>query len=181
MNSPTQRTIDNNPTGKPFCCFIGCNNDATLNITFAPYDGDSNTQSCHRHVMELSEGNEGVIVEPVEQYIDSVVGTAECPVCGMTDPHTHTDAECAMRPYADWARKAFESECEGVVNELLDETRKLIGGSTACLGARMKWKDKDAIGCYTIPETQLVWRIFREGWVATAQRASATPATGEKE
>jgi len=47
----TDRNIHHNPTGKPFCCVIGCAEDATWQI-----DGESlddMTQSCAKHKESL--------------------------------------------------------------------------------------------------------------------------------
>ena len=58
------RNINNNPSGKPFCCVIGCNEDATLNIQNLT---DFPTQSCGAHVLEFLET--GGYVSPIDAPI----------------------------------------------------------------------------------------------------------------
>lgn len=46
---------------KPWCCFIGCEKDATKEISYngrdeGIADHDAYTHSCDDHVVELSEG-----------------------------------------------------------------------------------------------------------------------------
>lgn len=47
------RTNENNPTGKPFCCKIGCENDATWQIWYGKTTDDF-TESCNDHIGELA-------------------------------------------------------------------------------------------------------------------------------
>lgn len=66
-----KRSINNNPTGKPFCCHPECDDDATLDICNPPFDPDSCTQSCEKgdHVTYLLQP--GGTVSPVEQDDES--------------------------------------------------------------------------------------------------------------
>jgi len=56
-----KRSINNNPTGKPFCCDINCNNDATWEIRFSN-ELEDYTQSCDCHLISSIGGSEEVTV-----------------------------------------------------------------------------------------------------------------------
>lgn len=60
----TDRNINNNPTGKPYCCIPGCNKDATKQII---YSGgiDDNSQSCDEHVEALGGYTGETIVQEI--------------------------------------------------------------------------------------------------------------------
>lgn len=60
-----ERNITNNPTNKPFCCKVGCNNDAIVNIIYGSGIED-NTQSCAIHIAELS-GVDSFSTSEIEQ------------------------------------------------------------------------------------------------------------------
>lgn len=46
------RNINNNPTGKPYCCVTGCNADAEFEIVPEQQVGEY-THACRAHVGEL--------------------------------------------------------------------------------------------------------------------------------
>lgn len=55
-----KRNINNNPTGRPYCCQIDCNNDATLEIRFSN-ELEDYTHSCDYHTTELAGTDQTVI------------------------------------------------------------------------------------------------------------------------
>lgn len=56
-----KRSINNNPTGKPFCCDINCNNDATWEIRFSN-ELEDYTQSCDCHLISSIGDSEEVSI-----------------------------------------------------------------------------------------------------------------------
>ncbi len=57
------RTINNNPSSKPYCCHINCNKDATSEIIFSNQFEDY-THSCDIHLSELS-GNNSISIKSI--------------------------------------------------------------------------------------------------------------------
>ncbi len=48
-----ERNINNNPTGKPYCCKIGCNRDAQYRIRNVNGHWEDISDSCHLHIGDL--------------------------------------------------------------------------------------------------------------------------------
>lgn len=62
-----ERNFYDNPSGKPYCCFEGCNKDATKDIRFSN-ELEDYTHSCEDHVQVLSEGK-SVVITPIEETL----------------------------------------------------------------------------------------------------------------
>lgn len=53
---PEERNHLNNPTGKPYCCHLGCGKDATWDVYGdPPASPEDNTHACDDHLGHLLE------------------------------------------------------------------------------------------------------------------------------
>jgi len=61
-----KRSINNNPSGRNFCCEPNCDNDATFEIRFSNSLEDY-THSCNSHLSDLIAGSNEVTLTTLNQ------------------------------------------------------------------------------------------------------------------
>lgn len=68
-----KRNIYNNPSGKPYCCHVDCNEDATKEIRYSN-ELEDYTHSCDRHIKLLTTEIENPIISFINAptYINGV-------------------------------------------------------------------------------------------------------------